>query len=599
MTTREERYLESFLPGDFFRQIKAGGYKLDYYPPFSDRKAWKKARKLEAADRLIALADQVSPDVPAMIYSVYRQIRTKGYSDLDKAYFQRRDSIAYLALAICLTGDKERYMPRLMDYLVATLEEWTWCIPSHMDWYENGPAGIYPSDLYCCATGAMLAELVKILGAELEQEWRGITDWIGREALERTVYNVLETAPDAACHWWYNTNNICNWTVWCAFNCMLTAAQFEHDPVKLSTELRKFYRRASVFAASYGEDGYCDEGPHYYIRAGAMLFRAIDLMEKLRPGSAEKTYSVPKIRAILEFLPHTRIGWDFVVSYSDSQPRLNPWLSATIPAGIALKSELLLGLAEDHLPGFGLYGDLLTESLAVLFDSSTAARKGKSKQAPVTFFEGRIGILRSEQFSASLKGGCNGESHNHNDLGQFEIFFDGEPVIVDPGTGIYTRKNFSDERYTIWYIRGSGHNAPVIDGVEQQFGKDYTATLELSENRKVLRSDLSKAYPAEAGVKSFIRELNFAPEQVTVEDTVTGRQKTVTLSLMTHGKPRIGKNGTLRIGKVKLTLEGLSAVSVECMEDLCHGRSRTWKEHLYRLTLTGTEQHYKLLFTKG
>ena len=60
----------------------------------------------------------------------------------------------------------------------------------------------------------------------------------------------------------------------------------------------------------------------------------------------------------------------------------------------------------------------------------------------------------------SLKGGHNGESHNHNDVGQFELFSDGQPLIIDTGVATYCKQTFSPQRNELWYINAQGHNIP-------------------------------------------------------------------------------------------------------------------------------------------
>lgn len=44
----------------------------------------------------------------------------------------------------------------------------------------------------------------------------------------------------------------------------------------------------------------------------------------------------------------------------------------------------------------------------------------------------------------------NLERHNHNDIGQFIVYADGKPVIIDVGVETYTAKTFSERRYEIW-----------------------------------------------------------------------------------------------------------------------------------------------------
>ena len=125
MAVKKSTTMEKLLPADFFKKIAAGEYRTDYYPKFSDRKAWKKVRKCEVADRVIAMADKaVEHQVLPTPYSVYRQYQVTGdRANYEHLFFTRRDELSVLALAVCLTGDKEKYMPHLMDRLIAILEE--------------------------------------------------------------------------------------------------------------------------------------------------------------------------------------------------------------------------------------------------------------------------------------------------------------------------------------------------------------------------------------------------------------------------------------------------------------------------------------------
>jgi hypothetical protein len=61
-------------------------------------------------------------------------------------------------------------------------------------------------------------------------------------------------------------------------------------------------------------------------------------------------------------------------------------------------------------------------------------------------------------------GGNNAESHNHNDVGDFIIYADGAPVIIDAGKGTYMAITFSKNRYTLWYNTSPYHNVPLVNG---------------------------------------------------------------------------------------------------------------------------------------
>ena len=105
-------------------------------------------------------------------------------------------------------------------------------------------------------------------------------------------------------------------------------------------------------------------------------------------------------------------------------------------------------------------------------------------------------------------GGTNGESHNHNDVGDFMVYADGYPVIIDVGSGTYTARTFSKDRYKLWFNTSPYHNLPTINGQEQAAGLQFAATNVLYQqknNISQLKMNIAAAYPVKAGVKSWQR----------------------------------------------------------------------------------------------
>ena len=90
----------------------------------------------------------------------------------------------------------------------------------------------------------------------------------------------------------------------------------------------------------------------------------------------------------------------------------------------------------------------------------------------------------------AVKGGHNGEHHNHNDVGSFVVASDGVPVIVDAGRPTYTAQTFGPDRYAIWTMQSGWHNVPVIGGREQLPGAAHAA-------RDVVGRDLRRGVVAE------------------------------------------------------------------------------------------------------
>jgi len=104
------------------------------------------------------------------------------------------------------------------------------------------------------------------------------------------------------------------------------------------------------------------------------------------------------------------------------------------------------------------------------------------------------------------------ESHNHNDVGNFILYVDGLPALIDVGVGTYTAQTFGKDRYKLWYMQSQWHNTPTINGVQQHDGSEYVSHnvkyTKLS-NGGQFEADIAGAYPIEAEVKSWVRKFTF------------------------------------------------------------------------------------------
>ena len=119
-------------------------------------------------------------------------------------------------------------------------------------------------------------------------------------------------------------------------------------------------------------------------------------------------------------------------------------------------------------------------------------------------------------FTLAAQAGNNGKSHNHNDVGNFLVYADGMPAIIDVGVETYTAKTFSPQRYEIWTMQSAYHNCPTIDGVMQSPGSQFAATNvshHADDHAAELHLDLAKAYPPEAHLASWNRTCGWTGQQ--------------------------------------------------------------------------------------
>ena len=143
-------------------------------------------------------------------------------------------------------------------------------------------------------------------------------------------------------------------------------------------------------------------------------------------------------------------------------------------------------------------------------------------------------------FYLAATGGYNDKSHNHNDVGNFVVFVDGNPLFVDAGVGTYTAKTFSGDRYSIWTMQSAYHNLPTINGVMEKAGAQYRARnvqYQSAPDRVMFSLDIAGTYPAEARIDSWKRILRFdrIRQEIEIADKYQAKDtvQAYTLSLMT------------------------------------------------------------------
>ena len=195
-------------------------------------------------------------------------------------------------------------------------------------------------------------------------------------------------------------------------------------------------------------------------------------------------------------------------------------------------------------------------------------------------------ISRRGRYFGALKGGHNGENHNHNDVGNFVVYKDGAPVIIDVGTLEYTKKTFSSERYTIWALQSSFHNLPEIGGMMEHEWKDYHSDRfeKLGDGKAFV--GFAGAYPEEIRPEICERTIEISEAGVAVSDRVKSGYDIV-FNFMLCKEPTVDGD-TVSLGNATLVFEGAKKIVCEKV-DLSGSPllMNVWGEdHLYRLRVT-------------
>ena len=164
-------------------------------------------------------------------------------------------------------------------------------------------------------------------------------------------------------------------------------------------------------------------------------------------------------------------------------------------------------------------------------------------------------VKRTSHYGFAAKGGCNNEPHNHNDVGSFVFAKNGKQILMDPGSGRYTRQYFMDEiRYSMVECSSRGHSVPMIGDTCQFFGDDARAADVTYENG-VFSMNIAGAYRCE-GLERIDRRFTPREDSVTLEDRyVYQGTQSITERIVTLIKPEIISDHVVKVDDVTITYD--------------------------------------------
>jgi hypothetical protein len=309
-----------------------------------------------------------------------------------------------------------------------------------------------------------------------------------------------------------------NWNPWVNYNMLNSFLLLEDDPVKKVAAVQKIINSLDKFLNGYSDDGGCDEGPSYWGAAGALLYESLEVLKNATGGKFD-VFDDPLIKNIGTYFPKVNIHAPYFINFADADATTGGNSSAVYRYGKAIHDTQMqqfgaylarLGNWGEHSMGGKICDQI--KNLGLIDEIRTAEAK-EALVADFWFPDTEIAGARDKEGSFSgfffgAKGGFNAESHNHNDVGSFLMYYDGKPCLIDLGREEYVAKTFSSRRYEIWTMQSGYHSLPVINGIEQKDGSKFKAkNSSFASNAKsaTFSTDISGAYPEEARVKSWVR----------------------------------------------------------------------------------------------
>lgn len=519
--------------------------------------------------------------------------------------FERRRQLAALVMAE-IQERKGRFMPDIVNGLELMLEEPWWGIPAHY----NKPVPVYEAqtvDLFNAET----ASLVAWTGKELRKELDAFSPELYKKIEREINHRILK--PALGSKYWWKTASM-NWNPWICSNWLTCVMLYERDAAKRQQAVTEIECCMKAFIDAYPEDGGCDEGTGYWDRAAASLFECLDLLKQISANSLAEvtmlTYKPEKVHRMGQYIFNMYISGGYSVNFADAHDN-----KSVVQLNVLYPFALYLNDAEMRSFAAWIAKDKdFFQNPAALYDKSgnfptlgrelmlqrhlqeLAAETPKEPETEVWLSDLQIKTMREKGRYIAFKGGNNGESHNHNDVGSFIVYADGKPLFIDPGVGEYTSETFGKNRYSIWTMQSAYHNLPQINGMDQKDGKQYGASV-VRQSGRSMTLDIASAYPEKAAVKQWLRTVTMNKKEISIGEQyeLSEHKAPVRLMYMTTIRPDVNEKGIVRIGthslqypsgSVTADVEDLSALIDPVIE-------RLWGKELYRIVLTVNNKELK------
>lgn len=528
--------------------------------------------------------------------TVFAEFKTNGNRvNFEALTFQKRKQLAALVMAEVAEG-KGRFVPDIINGLWSTLEESWWGIPAHYG--KKVPVMEDQNvDLFQAESAGLIAWTAYILKPELDKFSPLIVSRINKEIKQRMLQPAMKG------RYWWKTAGM-NWNPWICSNWLACVLICESDRKAQLDAVEQILKAMDHFVDAYPADGGCDEGPGYWDRAAASLYECMNLLRTATGGKIDMSTN-EKIRAMASYAYKTYIENDYCITFADTHDnKMLQQLNIVYPFGLYLndpvmrefaaymaKQKNLLGNAAALYDKSGNYPTLARELFFMRNINSLLAEKPNEPLLDDVWLPNlQIMAARRDNMFVAMKGGHNDESHNHNDVGSFVVYADGEPLIIDPAVGEYTSKTFSNRRYEIWTMQSQYHNLPQINGTDQRDGKQFAAT-NAKYKKGSLTLNIEGAYPKEAGVKQWMRTVSISKKgMVTVSENyqLSETSQPTRLMLMTIAKPELMGNGIISIGNRSIVYNDSQLdIAIESVSDkLDPLLRRIWGNDMYRIVMT-------------
>ncbi len=598
------------------------------FPHTENRAGWQLADPVIGA-ALIKKAEEYQnydwPGIPAVKSLLI--IRNGNRSEYQDIAGKRREVLGTLLLAE-VYENKGRFIDPIVNGVWSICEESFWGVPAHLPRSFDGLMDVSAPfvELFSAETATLLAWTDYFLGAQFDKVSPQIRKRIYYETNKR-IFEPLMTKH----HGWMSSSGQGrrpnNWNPWICSNWLNSVLLLEKDDSKRVAAVSKILGVLDAFLNPYPADGGCDEGPGYWGAAAASLYDNVSMLNLATNQAFDYVYTDKKVAEMGRFIYKAQISERYFLNFADADPQPGMAASMIYRFGKDIKDTAMMQFGAYYLKRenpASTRGYHYFRHLFVLFmqNELKQAKPGLVLPGDCWWPDLQVMIARdkggsTDGFFVAAKGGNNDESHNHNDIGNYVVYYDGLPVLIDIGRGTYTAKTFSGKRYDIWYNRSDYHNVPSINGYPQSAGGKFRAEDVVYKSNAAgsgLAMDIGASYPEAAGVKKWERSIRLNKgKNVLIDDVMElSADSKVTEHLMTCYPVEVVKPGVLVIHRQEggitkdfflhypaaQLVAKVEKVPLQTEED--GGVRQKWGDNIYRINLEGSvKAKGKLTFSVG
>lgn len=444
-------------------------------------------------------------------YKKYKLFISEGNrDDFEDDYFELRNRLNLLQL---LSINSDEYLADLEEIISAICDQFTWILPAH-NYKKDGKSFDYTElDLFGTETAYWLSETLFVFANKLSFD----IIYRVKEKLKKSIIDVFESRS----FFWETCGN--NWSSVCG--CAIGLTYLYVFPERFEINKERIMKSVDCYLKIIDEDGMCAEGVDYWeygFSNFCNFYSSYIHFFHERPSVLKSD----KVLKTINYLNMTKLGEKYFLPFADGGKKEHNFnleyctiFKNLFPENfdvpkIDIGNYLLFNDKDLSKRKNGLFTNIVglngkCNGLKALYGAAFYDQKEIVGIKGNRFYKNsEIYISNTDKYIFVTKCGTNHESHNHNDIGAFELIRNNIRLISDFGAGLYTYNYFNklndeaDGRYgdEIFVCGSISHSVPIINGKGQRNGSQYEGkVLEVSD--KFIKMDITKAYD---GIDSLI-----------------------------------------------------------------------------------------------